>query len=39
MRRIEERLGFRPECDFGRWLEELRARPEERAATTSTPWP
>jgi hypothetical protein len=24
-------LGFRPECNFDRWLEELRKRPEERA--------
>ncbi len=38
MRRIEERLGFRAECDFGRWLEELRSRPDERIET-NPPWP
>ena len=37
MRRIEERLGFRPRCNFDRWLQELRSRPEERAPETS-PW-
>jgi len=31
-------LGFRPECNFDRWLEELRERPEERAEK-SPPWP
>ena len=31
-------LGFRPECNFDRWLEELRVRPEERAGK-SPPWP
>ena len=38
MQRAEAELGFRPERDFGGWLEELRARPEERAET-SPPWP
>ena len=38
MQRIEERLGFRPACDFERWLEELRGRPQERAEK-SPPWP
>ncbi len=31
-------LGFRPTCNFDRWLEELRSRPEERAEK-SPPWP
>jgi nucleoside-diphosphate-sugar epimerase len=31
-------LGFRPERNFERWLEELRGRPEERAHK-SPPWP
>ncbi len=31
-------LGFRPECNFERWLEELKDRPEERAQK-SPPWP
>ena len=31
-------LGFRPECNFDRWLEDLRNRPEERAEK-SPPWP
>ncbi len=31
-------LGFRPECNFDQWLEELRGRPEERAEK-SPPWP
>ncbi len=31
-------IGFRPECNFDRWLEELRSRPEERAEK-SPPWP
>jgi nucleoside-diphosphate-sugar epimerase len=35
--RIEERLGFRPEHNFEQWLEELRARPRERAPEAS-PW-
>jgi UDP-glucose 4-epimerase len=32
------RLGFRPECNFARWLEQLQARPEERAEK-NPPWP
>jgi nucleoside-diphosphate-sugar epimerase len=31
-------LGFRPECNFDRWLEVLRSRPEERAEN-DPPWP
>ena len=31
-------LGFRPECNFDRWLDELRSRPEERAEN-NPPWP
>lgn len=31
-------LGFRPECNFERWLEELRSRPEERTPK-NPPWP
>ena len=31
-------LGLRPECNFGKWLEELRERPEERAEK-NPPWP
>ena len=31
-------LGFRPECNFAEWLEDLKARPEERAEK-SPPWP
>jgi hypothetical protein len=31
-------IGFRPEYNFDRWLEELRKRPEERAEKTP-PWP
>jgi len=38
MRRIEERLGFRPACDFGRWLDSLTVRPNERAEN-AIPWP
>jgi hypothetical protein len=33
-----DRLGFRPACNFDRWLEELRAWPDERAHKSS-PWP
>ncbi len=33
-----EVLDFRPECNFDRWLEELRSRPEERTEK-SPPWP
>ena len=36
--RMEERLGFRPRCNFEEWLEDLRSRPDERA-TKSPPWP
>jgi UDP-glucose 4-epimerase len=36
--RIERELGFRPQCNFDRWLAELRERPEERAAS-DPPWP
>ncbi len=38
MRSATEALGFRPERNFERWLEELKTRPEERAET-SPPWP
>ncbi len=38
MDHIERVLGFRPECNFDRWLEELRSRPEEKAEK-SPPWP
>lgn len=38
MESIEQRLGFRPSHDFGQWLQELRSRPEIRAAEP-TPWP
>ena len=38
VRRIDERLGFRPRCDFDRWLHELQTRPGERAER-SPPWP
>ncbi len=31
-------LGFRPECNFEQWLDDLRARPEERASR-NPPWP
>jgi UDP-glucose 4-epimerase len=37
MSRAEERLGFRPQRNFDRWLDELRSRPEERAPA-SAPW-
>jgi len=37
MRRIHERLGFRPECNFERWLDEVRSAPEEMAPK-SGPW-
>lgn len=36
--RAAEALGFRPECNFDRWIEELRARPEERTEK-NPPWP
>ena len=35
--RAEERIGFRPECNFDRWLAELRSRPDERAPD-GAPW-
>ncbi len=38
MQAIDRELGFRPHCDFGTWLEDLRARPEERSETP-VPWP
>ena len=38
MDRAREELGFEPEHNFAEWLDELRLRPEERAAT-SPPWP
>lgn len=38
MQAIGRELGFRPRCDFGAWLEELRARPEARSETP-VPWP
>lgn len=38
MNRAEERLGFRPRCNFEQWLDEIRAHPEERAEQ-SPPWP
>jgi nucleoside-diphosphate-sugar epimerase len=38
MQRIEERLGFRPHCNFAEWLEELRRQPDARAEK-SQPWP
>ena len=38
MERAAQVLGFRPERNFDRWLEELVERPEERAEK-SPPWP
>jgi hypothetical protein len=38
MARAADRLGFRPERNFDQWLEELKARPEERAKQ-NPPWP
>lgn len=38
MDRAADALGFRPACNVDRWLEELRSRPEERAAR-NPPWP
>jgi len=38
VRRLEDRLGFRPRHDFGRWLDDLRERPGERAEK-DPPWP
>ena len=37
MERIAARLGFRPQCNFEQWLEDLQSRPEERAEQ-SPPW-
>lgn len=37
MRRMTERLGLLPECNFDRWLEELRSRPGE-LAPVDAPW-
>jgi nucleoside-diphosphate-sugar epimerase len=36
--RLEQRLGYRPQCNFEQWLEELRSQPEARA-DKSPPWP
>jgi nucleoside-diphosphate-sugar epimerase len=38
MDRAEERLGFRPQHNFGEWLEELARRPEDHA-DKNPPWP
>ena len=38
MEHAKQVLGFEPQCNFEQWLDELRARPEERA-DTSPPWP
>ena len=38
MKHAAEVLGFHPRCNFDRWLESLRERPEERAEK-SPPWP
>lgn len=38
VRRLEQRLGFRPRHDFGAWLDGVRQRPGERA-DASPPWP
>ncbi|MDQ3691027.1 MAG: NAD(P)-dependent oxidoreductase [Chloroflexota bacterium] len=38
VRRLGERLGFRPRHDFGAWLGELADRPEEQAER-HPPWP
>lgn len=38
MRHAEEVLGFRPDCNFDRWLEEVKSRSEERVEK-SPPWP
>lgn len=35
---LERGLGFRPQHDFGTWLDELRSRPDERSET-DPPWP
>jgi UDP-glucose 4-epimerase len=36
--RVAERLGFRPECNFEQWLDDLRGQPDARAEA-SLPWP
>ena len=38
MEHAKQVLGFKPECNFDRWLQELASRPEERAEK-SPPWP
>jgi nucleoside-diphosphate-sugar epimerase len=38
MQAIDRQLGFRPRCDFGTWVEDLRTRPEVRSETP-VPWP
>jgi UDP-glucose 4-epimerase len=38
VRRLEQRLGFRPRHDFATWLEELREQPDERTES-DPPWP
>ena len=38
MERIAARLGFRPQCNFEQWLEDLQSRPE-ACAEQSPPWP
>lgn len=38
MTRIAARLGFRPQCNFEQWLEDLRRQPDARA-DTDPPWP
>ena len=38
MDHAQQVLGFKPQCNFDSWLEELRDRPEERAEN-SPPWP
>jgi nucleoside-diphosphate-sugar epimerase len=38
MDHAEQVLGFRPACNFDRWLEELHSRPDERA-DSGVPWP
>ncbi len=37
VRRLEQRLGFRPRHDFGEWLEQLRSRTDEQAPN-DLPW-
>lgn len=38
MNHAEKVLGFKPQCNFDRWLEEVESRPGERAEQ-SPPWP